>query len=295
MSDSSSGASMPGGAVQIEPRGAFYYSSLQTMLVYWQVEPAVAATLLPKGLEPAIFDGLSLVNLNFERYATVGGSFDGIVNEVEINVVAYPTRMADATYRLTTLQFFQGDDQAKLYGNYRVIVPCDSQDAISGGEKYGENKYAATFSDPSTGGGTYKVPGINSPGITSWTIPCWSPQSDLLFTLSVPSLPGAPTVQPLSPVPDWATLAGSDGTTFLIQSARNILGTFDTWLNVVDGAPAPFPSGTATVTIGSVPGNPVVEALTTMFAGDPQVIAICEYDSPPAAVSTHTQLMEPIS
>ncbi len=210
------------GDVAVTALGTFYYSSLQTLLVYWQVEPELAARLMPRGIEAAVFDGKALINLNFERYASIGGTYDGIVNEVEFNVVAAPTRLRDATFELTTAQFLSGDDEAKIYGNYRVQVACDSAVAVQAGSaKYGENKFVAAFPD-------YSVPGANAPGVTAWSIPCMTQDTDgeLIFQLDVPTLPGAPILTPSSPIADWATLVGSDGKTRLVQSGRNIFGIF---------------------------------------------------------------------
>jgi hypothetical protein len=278
------------GQVGITPLGTFYYSSLQTMLVYWQVEPEVAAQLMPPGIDAAVFDGKALVNLNFERYASIGGTYDGIVNEVEFNVVAAPTRLRDTAFELTTAEFLAGADEAKIYGNYRVQVACDSAVAVQAGSaKYGENKFVAAFPD-------YSVPGANAPGVTAWSIPCMTQEKggELIFQLDVPSMPGAPTVTPSSPIADWATLVGSDGKTRLVQSGRNVFGIFQSWFTTKDDVIQALPAGTATVTIGTVADNPMVSALSTAFDGNEIPVAIALFDSAPAAASTHTLLDEPL-
>jgi hypothetical protein len=282
------------GAVSVTPLGTFYYSSLQTLLVYWQIDPSVATQLVGPGLVPAVFDGKSLINMNFERYASIGGNFDGMVDEVEFNVVAFPKQLAGSAFQLTTAQYLSGGDEAKVYGNYRVMVACDSEVAVqSGATKYGENKFLAAFPN-------YNVPGVNSPSVTSWTVPCTepAPSSGTVFTLSVPAMPainGMPVVTPSSPISAWATLVGADNKTRLVQSGRNVFGVFQTWCQLdQNDVVQPLPAGTATVTVGTGTNNPMVPLLRLAFNGAEQCVAIAHFDSAPAAASTHTLLNQPI-
>lgn len=279
------------GAVSVSPLGTFFYSSLQTMLVYWQVDPAVAAKLVAPGLVPAVFDDRSLINLNFERYASIGGTFDGIVDEVEFNVVAFPKDVASSAFELTTAQYLSGGDEAKVYGNYRVMVACDSEVAVKAGQsEYGENKFLAAFPN-------YSVPGVNSPGVTSWSIPCTETGSapGTVFTLSVPTVAGSPRVTPSSPISAWAILTGSDNRSRFVQSGRNVFGVFQTWFDTdSNGVVQPLPAGTAAVTVGTGTNNPMVPLLKLAFDGNEQCVAIALFESSPAAASTHTLLNTPI-
>ncbi len=279
------------GAVSVSPLGTFFYSSLQTMLVYWQVDPAVAAKLVAPGLVPAVFDGKSLVNLNFERYASIGDSYDGMVDEVEFNVVAFPKVLASSAFELTTAQYLSGGDEAKVYGNYRVMVACDSAIAVqAGAAHYGENKFLAGFPK-------YSVPGVNSPGVTSWTVPCTETgsTSGTVFTLSVPTIAGTPRITPLSPISAWAILEGADGISRFVQSGRNVFGVFQTWFDTdPNDVVQPLPAGSAAVTIGTGTNNPMVPLLSIAFDGNEQCVGISVFESSPAAASTHTLLNAPI-
>jgi hypothetical protein len=275
----------------VTPLGTFFYSSLQTMLVYWQVDPTVAAQLVGPGLIPAVFDGRSLINLNFERYASIGGTYDGMVDEVEFNVVAFPEQLTSSVFELTTEQYLTGGDEAKVYGNYRVMVACDSEVAVqAGSSKYGENKFLAAFPN-------YSVPGVNSPGVVSWSVPCVeaTPPAGSIFTLSVPEIPGPPIVTPSSPIAAWAILEGSGGVSNLVQSGRNVFGVFQTVLQTdANGVVQPLPPGTASLELGTGTNNPMVPLLKTAFDGSEQCVAISLFDSSPAAASTHTLLNAPI-
>ena len=71
--------------------GNFNYGSLQSMMVFFSVPASVVRPLLAgTGLEPGIFDGKALVNLNFERYAGFGSNYSSFVDEVEFNAVVFP-------------------------------------------------------------------------------------------------------------------------------------------------------------------------------------------------------------
>src|SRR5688572_28063054 len=124
---------------QTTPLGNFNYGSLQSMMVFFSVPAGVVRPLLAgTGLEPGLFDGNALVNLNFERYAGFGSNYSSFVDEVEFNVVAFPKFKAGMEPALTVAQYLTGDDQSKTYGNYRINVPCDSPAAVAAGSaKYG--------------------------------------------------------------------------------------------------------------------------------------------------------------
>ena len=137
----------------------FYYASLANCDVYYLVDPAkVAPYLQGTGLSPAIFDGHALVGYDYQLYCgtfsagldvppdqwpTGAGSF---TQEVELNIVAYPTAQAHQVAEVTFEQYMQGDEQSKLLGNHRVFVPCDSENAIQAGEQlFGEPKFKTSL------------------------------------------------------------------------------------------------------------------------------------------------------
>jgi hypothetical protein len=285
--------------VQVNPLGTFVYSSLQCLLVYWQVPADRVVPLLGgTGLVPAIFDGQALVDMNLERYASVGSTYDSMTNEVELNVVAYPKQLADRVPQLTLAQFLAGADETKLYGNYRVNVPCDSQVAVNAGsQKYGENKFLASF--------TYQVPDLNDPTINGWWIRCYgvtpapAKQEPYIFDLKAAFQATRPGVSPFSPVPAWALLT-TNGQTQLVMSARNIYGVFQSWFTPT-GATPPAPSvqplapGTVQLTVGDEE-HLMTQQLQQIFGGTPPptAVALLLYESPPAAASTHTLVLSPL-
>ncbi|MDJ0616462.1 MAG: hypothetical protein QNJ63_06885 [Calothrix sp. MO_192.B10] len=137
----------------------FYYASLTNIGVFYLVPgERVMPYLANTGLSPALFEGQALVSFNFQLYA---GQFSagidtppekwstsgaGLTQELELNIVSYPTERADQVAEVTFSQFMLGDEQSKLLGNHRVHVPCDADVAIEAGKTlFGEPKFKTTF------------------------------------------------------------------------------------------------------------------------------------------------------
>jgi hypothetical protein len=205
---------MPPTPQQTIPLGNFNYGSLQSMMVFFSVPASAVKPLLAgTGLEPGIFDGQALVNLNFERYSIFGSTYSSVVNEVEFNAVVFPKYKAGQEPSLTVAQYLSGDDQSKTYGNYRINVPCDNLPAVqAGSSKYGEVKFLASFS--------FAVPDVNdanaSSNVTTWWIRCYAtptaPKTQLpyIFDLKVnTSAHGVPP--PFIPLLAGARLRQPDG------------------------------------------------------------------------------------
>lgn len=282
---------MPAKPQKTKPLGNFNYASLQSLMVFFSV-PAKAVTPLLKGtgLEPGIFDGQALVNLNFERYAGFGSNYSSYVDEVEFNVVAFPRFRAGTEPALSVQDYLGGLDQSKTYGNFRVNVPCDSAVAVqAGSQKYGEIKFVASFD--------FAVPDVNDPGVQSWWIRCYAtpaaPKSKLpfIFDLQVnTNVPGAPApgISPFSPVPAYANLV-VDKKKHMITSSRVVFGVFRTWL-VAAGATAA--TGLVRLTVGDAK-HEMTKQLASVFKGNPPTVGILLFESQPAAASAHTQLNHP--
>ena len=214
--------------------GNFNYGSLQSLMVFFSVPASVVRPLLAgTGLEPGIFDGNALVNLNFERYAGFGSNYSSFVDEVEFNAVVFPKYKAGQEPALTVAQYLTGEDQSKTYGNYRINVPCDSAVAVqAGSQKYGEVKFVASFD--------FTVPDVNDPLVSSWWIRCYAtptaPKSQLpyIFDLKVNTnatgVP-APGIVAFSPVPAYANLVVKKKK-HMVTSARVIFGVFRSWFNI---------------------------------------------------------------
>lgn len=137
----------------------FYYSSLTNVGIFYLVpSERVEPFLKDTGLTAALFHGQALVSYNFqlytgqfasglhtppEQWSSVGAA---ITQELELNIICFPTtqigRVADVSFE----QFVLGDEQSKLMGNHRVHVPCDADIAIQAGKKlFGEPKFKTTF------------------------------------------------------------------------------------------------------------------------------------------------------
>lgn len=137
----------------------FYYASLTNIGVFYLVDvERVLPYLEGTGLSPAIFEGQAIVSFNFQLYAgqfSVGidvapedwlTSGAALTQELELNIVSYPTEQADRVAQVTFSQFMLGDEQSKLLGNHRVHVPCDADIAIKAGVTlFGEPKFKTSF------------------------------------------------------------------------------------------------------------------------------------------------------
>jgi hypothetical protein len=285
---------------QTTPLGNFNYGSLQSMMVFFSVPASVVRPLLAgTGLEPGIFDGQALVNLNFERYSSFGSTYSSVVDEVEFNAVVFPTYKAGQEPSLTVAQYLSGDDQSKTYGNYRINVPCDNLPAVqAGSSKYGEVKFLASFS--------FAVPDVNdanaSSNVTTWWIRCYAtpmaPKTQLpyIFDLKVnTSAPGVPPpfILPFSPVPAYANLTVNKKKQ-MVTSARVIFGVFKSWFMQEATPPmTPLPPGTVTLVIGKAQ-HVMQKQMAAVFKSNPPAVGVLLFESQPAAASSHTLLTVPV-
>lgn len=279
-------------AQQTTSLGNFNYGSLQSMMVFFSVPASVVRPLLAgTGLEPGIFDGKALVNLNFERYAGFGSTYSSFVDEVEFNCVVFPKYKAGQEPALTVAEYLAGEDQSKTYGNYRINVPCDSAVAVqAGSQKYGEVKFVASFS--------FAVPDVNDPQVSSWWIRCYAtpaaPKTQLpyIFDLKVnTNTPGMPaqSISAFSPVPAYANLTIKKKK-HMVTSARVIFGVFKSWFAQEPAPPiAPLPAGAVTLTVGTAK-HVMQKQMAAVFKGNPPAVGVLLFESQPAAASGHTLL-----
>lgn len=277
---------------QTQSLGNFNYGSLQSLMVFFSVPVERVLPLLKgTGLEPGIFDGQALVNLNFERYAGFGSTYSSYVDEVEFNVVVFPTFRAGTEPQLTVQQYLNGEDQSKTYGNYRINVPCDSPVAVqAGSQKYGEVKFVASFN--------FAVPDVNDPSVQTWWIRCYAtpsaPKSQLpfIFDLQVnTTVPGAPTpgISPFSPVPAYANLVVK-GQKRMVTSARVIFGVFRSWIPAPGTSPNP---ALVRLTVGAAK-HVMQRQMAAVFKDNPSTVGLLLFESQPAAASSHTLLQPPV-
>lgn len=147
----------------------FHYGALHQVGVDWLVDAGPVRELLGKqhpGLTAAVFDeGRALVSLNYQLYFAQYDFGGGVTQEIEFNVVAFPTAEAGRLPRLTYAQYAQGWDQTKLLGIARLHVVCDNPFAIRAGrELYAEPKFPGWFE--------VGLPSLNGPAGDTWTVRC---------------------------------------------------------------------------------------------------------------------------
>jgi hypothetical protein len=271
-------------SLDLTPLSPFNYGSLSTLLIYWQVPPPAVEGLVAAnavGLQPAVFGGRSLVCLNFERYSSLGANFAGITVETEFNIVVRPADGAGILPTLTVDQFLAGCDEAKVYGNFRVNVPCTDPVAVQhGSQDYGEIKFLTGYN--------YQVPGVNAPTVADWWIRCRDPKTPtsdtpFIFDLHANFQGTRPQVSNFSPVVAYANLKKPDGP-HLVLSGRNVFGPFLRW------TPGP---DTVQLQIGTS-DHPMVAQMKTAFAGA-EPVGILLFESQPAATSTHALVTTPVA
>lgn len=146
----------------------FHYGALHHIGIDWLTEAEPVRDLLAKhhpALTAATFDGRALVSLNYQLYFAQYAFGGGVTQEIEYNVIAFPTAQADRIPELTYAQYAQGWDQTKLLGIARIHVVCDNPYAITAGrELYAEPKYPGWFE--------VDLPSLNGPAGETWTVHC---------------------------------------------------------------------------------------------------------------------------
>ncbi|MFD9818889.1 hypothetical protein [Streptomyces violascens] len=145
----------------------FHYGALHQIGIDWLVDPDPVRKLLAQhhpDLTTGIFeDGRALVSLNYQLYFAQYAFGGGVTQEIEFNVIAFPTHEGGRLPRLTYAQYAQGWDQTKLLGIARLHVMCDNPFAIRAGrELYAEPKHPGWFE--------VDLPSLNGPAGDTWTI-----------------------------------------------------------------------------------------------------------------------------
>ncbi|WP_017594192.1 hypothetical protein [Nocardiopsis potens] len=154
MTDTMERAATEGGVLPSIPGGfdlPFYYGTFINIGADYLVGKAEAEALLnsfpAKGrLSPAEFGGKACLSFNFQVYFAQFAHGTGVTQEIELNVVSYPTALKDRIPKLTYKQYAAGEDQTRNLGFCRVHVPCDAQPAINAGVAlFNEPKFKADF------------------------------------------------------------------------------------------------------------------------------------------------------
>lgn len=130
----------------------FFYGTFTNLGLDYLVEAAAVQNLLEQSsggdkISAGIFDdGKALVSLNYQQYFAQFRHFSGVTQEIELNVVAFPTKDAALTPKLTYKRYAHGEDQTGRLGFWRTHVDCDSPPAIKAGkELFDEPKHKSGF------------------------------------------------------------------------------------------------------------------------------------------------------
>ncbi|MFJ1788243.1 hypothetical protein ACIOML_28540 [Streptomyces anulatus] len=146
----------------------FHYGALHNIGLDYLVGPDLVREVLAKhhpALTAADFDGQCLVSLNYQLYFAQYQFGGGITQEIEVNIVAYPTAAVRRIPQVSYQQYAQGHDQTKLLGIARIHVLCDNALAIDAGRTlYAEPKYPGWFEA--------EMPSLNGPAGDTWSIRC---------------------------------------------------------------------------------------------------------------------------
>jgi len=269
----------------------FYYASLSNCDVYYLVDPRHVLGFLDRtGLSPALFAGKALVAYNYQIYPgqfsaglevppdqwpTSGGNF---TQELELNIVAYPTELAGQVAQVTFDEFLLGDEQSKILGNHRVFVPCDSDIAIQAGEQlFGEPKFKTSFRANIPSFNPVRGPGqtYHSAWVRRWGFRVDDPKDDsiAIFTC-IADLEGLER-RPANPSPitEYGTFQGQ-----MIGCRWNILQPMEL---VVLG---PGESRRVQLTYGAS-DHPMKAAMQRLI-GDAPAVAVRTILAPPAAIQS---------
>lgn len=166
-----------GGARPSIPKGfnsPFVYYSMQNIAVYYLVDKAKVQEIIgdcPE-LSATVFGGdKAMFSFNFQRYYAPLGEFSAITQELEVNVVVFPTKQEQSLERVTPQELLLGQDTTRLFGDYHLYVPCDAPIAIQAGkEMFGEPKILCSFDAT--------LPDFNDPTVKEWAFTTYAGKVD---------------------------------------------------------------------------------------------------------------------
>jgi hypothetical protein len=193
MSDDSNGGKFP--PPNPDYGMPFYYASLMTFWVYYQVDLDVLRPHTGDAYVAANIGGTGLVVVNPQLYTSSFNNGQELTTETEFNIVVHPVSGGDrAPAKMALADYLIGADQTKLLGNLRLHVACDDPIAVAAGRAvFGEPKFLTTF--------VYNVPSVNAAGQVTWSWKCNDPnqKDQFIFDLELAALNGV--AQPANPSP----------------------------------------------------------------------------------------------
>ncbi|MFM2072268.1 MAG: hypothetical protein RLZZ623_2531 [Actinomycetota bacterium] len=180
----------------------FYYSSLTTWWVYYQVDIETLTPYVGPQFVPATIGGSGLVVINPQVYSSSFNNGQELTTETEFNIVVYPrAAAARAPLSMSLTDYLQGADQTKLIGNLRLHVACDDDLAVKAGTAlFGEPKFLTTFA--------YDIPSPNAPGQLSWSWTINDPnvKDQTIFDLEILPLTAVPQAANPTPITGYTYL-----------------------------------------------------------------------------------------
>lgn len=251
----------------------FYYASVNAIWMYYKVSPEkVKPYLQDIALQPALFDGQALVLLHFQRYTGFISSLVSVVNEAQLNIIAYPSVLDAQAPAISFADFLAGGEQTKTLGAYRLYVPADNQFAVNAGkELFYEPTFLTTFA--------YTVPDINDPSQKSWVVSCNDPvvTTEIIFTIQVEANPPGLAESAMSPIIQYTR----DPSGCVFAYSWNVFGVFESAL--LEGGPK---------LVFGRSSHPMRAAMQGLLDGVPAV-GMQTFETPPVATSTRGYLVQP--
>jgi hypothetical protein len=265
----------------------FFYSSLSLIWTYYLVDEAlVTPYLADTRLSLSRFTdpeckNKALVSLNFQNYAALLGMAISATNEIEFNLHVCPTAQAERVPPISLGDYLRGQEQTKLFGEFRLHVPADNAIAVDAGiSVFGERKFLTTFS--------YNVPSPNNPATQTWSYTVFDPSfggdaSRAIYTLQADLRQLAGTTGNGSPLTLYSMLPGGPNRPpggrdmRLIGSRWNMFGLYQEYLEIAPADQARF-----SLSIGKS-DHPMAVDARRIFGRAPVVRAVRVFVSPPAA------------
>ena len=250
----------------------FYYGSVNAIWMYYKISPKKVAPYLKNiALKPALFEGQALVLLHFQRYTAFISSLVSVVNEAQLNIIAYPNALDAQAPAISFADFLAGGEQTKTLGAYRLYVPADNPFAVkAGNELFYEPTFLTTF--------TYTVPDVNDLSQKAWVVSCNDPvdPKETIFTLQVEASPPGLAPSAMSPIVQY-TRHPTGG---VFAYSWNVFGAFASAL--LDNGPK--------LGLG-LSSHAMRAAMQGLLEGVPAV-GMQTFETPPQATSTRGYLVQ---
>ncbi|UEM23235.1 hypothetical protein JL100_010995 [Skermanella mucosa] len=279
----------------------FHYASLSSCMVHYLVDPVRVMDLFKgSGLRPAIFgDGASVsygfhvhsafrsagLNLPPEQWSP---SAAGIVQELELSIVACPEGRGDEIPDITFDQWLMGDEQTKLLGNHRLFMPCDDPAAVAvGRELFGDPVFKTGFlvnlpaPNPVRDG---MAAAAEIEWMQTWGFRVNDPDdpAEFIFTALIDTTGLAPLPGMISPVSRYGVSAAGP-----VGCRWSVTRPFDTFF-IADAGPA----DRVRLTYGASP-HPMGIVMRDLLEGTP-AYAIQTFQSDPVAVRNRPYFLKPV-